>query len=210
MISFTRQCYLTWVDYLGLKLHFNNKHDWQIGNRPLPNWTTEAFMARKDVQSFAAFVDFVPHPRERIERLISTFIKNSQAHVSTAHHLPDDIAEFHVARMRVIGSLSYVLEQDLDIIYQYCYNSGISLVDLLSLGDKHTPSIVSDVNKLGINLETLSVLDTLFGFTRFESISPLWNKNRVMICQYGKLIKYDKQKVKLAVDKILTCPRGNS
>lgn len=206
MISFTKQCYLTWVDYLGLKLHFNNKHDWYIGHRPLPTWTAGAFMDRSDVQSFAAFVDFVPHPRERVERLISTFIKYPQAHVTTAHHLPDDVADFHAARMRVIGALGYELEQDLDTLYHYCYNNGFRFIDLLSLGDNHTPPIVRDVNDIGINLETLSVLDTLFGYTRFESISPLWNKNRIMICQYGKLLKCDKHKVKLAVDKLLHLP----
>ena len=204
MISFTKQCYFAWVDYLGLKMHFNNSFDWEIGRAPMPSWTPDSFMARADIQAFAAFVDFVPSPRERVERLISTFIKNPQAHVTTAHHMPDDIAEFHTARMRVIGSLSYELQQDLDTLYEFCYYTKTAFIDLLSLGgDKHTPSIVSDVNRIGINLETLSVLDTLFGFTRFESVSPLWNKNRIMICQYGKLLKYDRQKAKQAVDKLI-------
>lgn len=208
MISFNRQCYLTWVDYLGLKMHFNNQIDWQIGNKPIKNWTPEAFLARADVQAFAAFVDFVPHPRDRVERMISSFIKNPQAHVTTANYMPDDIAEFHNARMRVIGSMSYFLNQDLDILYQYCYNNKYNLVDVLSLKDRHTPIIVSEVNSIGLNLETLSVLDRLFGYTRFDSISPLWNRNRVMICQYGKLIKFDQQKVKPLVDRLLS-PRGN-
>lgn len=193
------------MEYLGLKLHFSGEHDWQIGRVPLPSWTVDAFLNRNDIQAFAAFVDFVPSPQERIERLISTFIKNPSAHVSTAHHMPDDIAAFHIARMRVISSLNYNMQSDLDTLWEYCYNNGIRLIDLLCIGgDKHTPSIVSNVNAIGLNLETLCLLDRIFRYTRFDTVSPLWNRNRVMICQYSKLIKYDVKRLKPLVDKILS------
>jgi len=196
MISFNKLCYLLWVDYLGLKMHFNGTIDWELGRKPLPSWTADAFLNRTDKQAFAAFVDFVPDPRERVQRLISTFIKDRTAHITTAHHMPDDIAEFHTARLAVVSALNYHLGQDLDTIAEYCYNTNTTLVELLSLGDSHTPAIVRNVNDIGINLESLSVLDQFFGFTRFESVSPLWNKNRLMIRQYGKLLKYDTDMVK--------------
>lgn len=196
MISFNKLCYLLWVDYLGLKMHFGGTIDWELGRKPLPSWTPDAFLNRTDKQAFAAFVDLVPDPRERVQRLISTFIKDRTAHITTAHYMPDDIAEFHTARLAVVSALNYHLGQDLDTIAEYCYNNDTTLVELLSLGNSHTPAIVRYVNEIGINLESLSVLDRFFGFTRFESISPLWNKNRVMICQYGKLLKYDADMVK--------------
>jgi len=32
------------------------------------------------------------------------------------------------------------------------------------------------------------VLDKIYGFTNQESLSPLWEHNRIIIAQYGKLL----------------------
>lgn len=181
MASFTRQCYFTWIDYLGIKLHFQNKLDWQPGYR-MPNWTETAFMKRNDVQAFAAFVDFVPSLRERQDRLISALIKNPTAHVTEAHHMPDDVYDFHIARLSNLRAFGYNFSKDIDTISDYCYANKTTLREMMLVNT--SPLLL----RCDICLETIVVLDKIYGFTNQESLSPLWEHNRIIIAQYGKLL----------------------
>lgn len=203
--SFNRECYLTWLHYVAFKQYFSSwEFEWNYDRVVLGNMTPQSFFKRKDVQAFALFVDTVDNLRQRQDIMVSAFIKNSESYVRDMTHMPDWLTDFHNSRMSVIYSLRHFVGKDLDNIEEYCYNEKISFVDILKVNETNlTPIIVKEAGLIGINLETLSLINNFFNYTRFESMSPLWNKNRLKIAKYGQLLDFDKAYLKTRFNHLL-------
>lgn len=204
--SFNRRCYNTWLHYIGFKQHFNSfDFKWGFDKTKLGNISPNSFFSRKDVQSFAAFVDLVPNFADRQQMMVSAFIMDSNTYVTNIYQPSDELHEFHNSRISVISSLKYFLKQDVANIEEYLYNNpSLKLTDMLKIGDsEHTPLIIKNADEIGVNLETLGIINNYFKFTRFESISPLWNRNRLRVDKYGQLLTCDREWFEPQLQKLI-------
>lgn len=203
--SFNRKCYYTWLHYVGFKQHFSHDDfNWNYDRDKLNTISPDTFFKRSDVQNFARFVDTTPNMRDRQELMVSAFILNPNSYVIDIIAPSDSLREFHGMRMGVVSSLAYHLRTELDKIDDFLYNENLTLIESLKVSDLNpSPLIVKHSGNIGISLETLSALNNFFNYSRFESLSPLWNKNRLKIAKYGKLLKFDQTWMKSRIDTLL-------
>lgn len=196
---FKSKGYCAYVDYVEIKLHFS-KPDffWRKNKR---NIRMDTYLKRKDVSNFQHIVHKYKRPEIWQEMMISSFICNQQYYIIDVAYPPDELAEFHNARMGVIEDLMGVFVRDIKKIEGYLFTRNKSFLEFIKPITK-SPEILTSSNETGISLETIAIINNHLCFCDIETLSPIWNKQRMILKKYGMLLQLDEKLVKLAIKKL--------
>lgn len=210
-VAITRTVHQAWVDYIGIKAHFN---------QPGFIWTPEfrssklgpdQLRARRDASKFSEFVRKVKPREERIQYLVSTFLNNPEAWIGDI--LTDDAKEYHKARRRRVQAMSHKFPAECQAISDYANRHKKSLRHLLTEG---VPPAIIKVSKSvigGISDETLCVLDHVFKFAGdVQSIDPLWQRRSLVLRKYSTFLTMDKNMIREGMEKLaeIQTPSGQA
>ncbi|MDD5151806.1 MAG: hypothetical protein PHC28_15225 [Flavobacterium sp.] len=185
-------------DYVGIKTHFN---EWgYFWHRTLDNQkiTIDSFLKRKDKELFKYFTG---SRLSLIEIMITHFLIDKEIYIRDI--LDKVYLDEHKERLIRLGKLNYQTKSEIESIIEYVEDNNISLKKLF-LPENNTPIIKDLIIDLKLNIETLSILDTFFGFTKYSGNNPLWQEKCLSIHKYGKLlILEDRQKIKGYIDNLI-------
>jgi hypothetical protein len=192
----------TFRDYIGLKVHFNV---WDF------NWLSiktkallpSALDKRNDKNLFVALTRTYPKPEDRRELFITSFLINRNTWIGDIFH--EELKTDHYKRMIKSRSLIYTVNNDLENIYDFMLDEHYTFKELL-LTNEQRPKLLKFKNRIpgGVTDETIAIIDTLFGFTKYSSNNPLWNEERLKYHKYGFLLKIDELKqIKPNLTKLL-------
>lgn len=208
-VPVTETVWQAWVDYVGLKRHFQEEtFIWK------PGWssktlTVEALRARNDLAKFAEFVRKVKPREERIQYLISTFLNNNHAWIGDV--VSDDAKERHRARKKRIGSLHLAFPRECQAIADYANKEKKSLAWLLT--KQCPPPIIKASRNIvgGVSDETLAILDRVFKFAGVvDCPDPLWQNRSLVLRKYSALLVVEKSVIKQGMENLAAItPRGS-
>jgi hypothetical protein len=195
------------MNYIGLKLHFNSeKFIFKAGCDYSSAFTVSHYKKRKDFQFFEQLgrqhkADF------GLSYLTTSFICNTNIWIGDI--LTDEtIADKHPLRIKKTSALKYYVTSDLTSVGTFCEKNSTSLKSLLS-NCNGFPGIITELRaKSAISIETLSVLDHFFKFTRYETNDQLWQNVKSVISNYSCLLNIDEH-VPVFKEKIDTLVKLN-
>lgn len=184
--------YETYKTFNALKLHFTTdsydaiKYNFKTSIKP------SSFYKRRDKYFFAKV------GRQYEKDLVNFFVSNFISDVMYVGDMISEIGESHYKQwVKNTESLTYNFTKDINIISRIMADSKWSFEDLfkMSRGLSH-PRIVTMYLKNEISLETLTILNGLFGFASRESISEplIWPELKRKIIKYHPFLRYDKNK----------------
>ena len=155
-------------DYICLKNHFNV---WEY------NWNYFNGIAYK-LKDRDAWV----------EHYTTSFLANPKCWVGSM--FDNELVEAHTIRMKRRRALLYNFRVDIEGINAHLENNGGRFIDLLKIG-RTQPGIFETRIEGGVTEESLAILDSIFDYTKYGSMNPLWNETRLKINKYRKLLTYD-------------------
>lgn len=192
--------FLSYRDYIGIKLHFNSKEFIYHPDRlPL---SVDTFRKRRDVKLFYRFSKAYPKRDERVELLTTGFLNDKSSYILS--FLEDEIRELHIDRMKRRRAIEYNFDMAVKTILDYLEDDRTFLSLLKNNGNM--PEILS---KKLISLENLAILDSYFGYTRFHSSNILWEEKRQKISKYKYLLRLEEFNLKPQIEKLLAHNRVN-
>lgn len=169
--------YQTFVDYLGIKLHFNNFYFIWNKNKEYIKNKTKLFEKRNDKKFFENFEKSHRKRNDRIEYLISGFIFNPDFWIGNI--FKEDFINFHNDRINRLDNLETIFKNDCEKIEFEMNDMKISFEKIFLTSGTKSP-IITQIP--GINLESLSILQHLTGWANtWVPISSINEKTRRMI-----------------------------
>lgn len=181
------------VQYCKTKVHFN-VWDYDI-RRTSSKICIEAFEKRKDKDRFYILNDYLKNPDVQDEYLISAFLRDTSAWIGEM--IDSDLIDEHMARMRRLNSIIHVFEKDAFKIQEFMEEEKMGIKEILTPKGR-SPIIVS---KIGLQHETVSILDRFFNFSKFMNEDPLWEKQRLVLYKYRLLLNLSE--VRNDIDNII-------
>jgi hypothetical protein len=183
---------------VGLKTHFSNwDYNWTRKSDNI-KLTFDSFEKRKDKVLFKYFTG---SRISVVELMITHFMMDKEVYIRDI--LDNIYIDEHKERLCRLGKLNYQTKCDIERITEYVEDNNISLKNLFVPID-NKPIIGNLIKSLNINIETLSILDMFFKFTKFSGENPLWQEDCLLIHKYGKLLLLeDKQKIKNYIDEFV-------
>lgn len=177
----TRAAYNTFIIFQSVKLHFNiKKFDF---TRSRVKIKPESFCARKDVRQFQRLSDLIRKEEILTDFSISCFLKNNRTWIGDV--FDDDYLEFHEKRVNRVRSLPHTFEGDVEKIFLYCEENGVSDLKSLLTSSERLPIICH----VGVGEETKALMDVFFAYTTKVCRDPTWNEVVLMSHKYGLLLK---------------------
>lgn len=174
----------TFKEYVGVKLHFNDKNFIYNSPKQLSRYTVDTLKKRRDSSFFIRLARrFDRSPEDRLQFIVSQFKSDKNAWIGDFFTPSSD--EIHNKRMKVINSIGYYVNKDIDDIIDKYHDRSLS--DILKV-NLDRPLIYKDMK---LNDETLIVIDELFPFED-ESYNPLWADNLMMYRKYKHFVPTDK------------------
>lgn len=177
----------SYVDYVGIKRHFNDdKFIWNP-NAVYKRLKPSAFEKRND-QAFFIRLERIHRDRDAwVENLISGFLYSTSLWVGQLFE--DDVTRFHTERLGRIRSLESLFKRDCEKLEFFLYDYNVQLDGLLLTSSLREPTIILLYLKKEISLETLVVLHH---FTKWvdswNPINPLQKERRFQINKYRLLL----------------------
>lgn len=198
--------YLCFLDYVAIKLYFQDKLDWDVKGNPPVNIPMQSFYKRNDCKTFKGVVERHNSDRESWRQFfISLFIYDDTAYVRDALDYPDGLLNFHKIRMAMLESLYPVFKLDIGRIQSYLSIEKQDFMDFIKPRTA-SPDILTSSGATGISLETIALLDRVFAFTDIATVSPRWDVQRRKIKKYSLLLPFDWGKIKPALDDLISQP----
>ena len=168
-------------DYVKLKLHFNGQLIWNPDTKG--RLTEDSLDKRKDASFFYNAAKSFKNRLEYVDSLVTGFVHDPNIWIGDA--ITSDMKFETEVRIGKIHAIMHNLDLDLEAIGDYLITNGLSLPDILA-SDSGTPKIHSKRRSMGDpRLETLCVLDYVFGFTKYtKDVDPLWFKKSLLTERY--------------------------
>ena len=174
-----------YVDYVGLKLHFNGEMVWK------PNLLEERFnpdqlAKRADWRIFVKVCE--ERGLDRIDNrtaVVTLLYDNPRAWVGGL--LGEDFRRQHLARIQRLRRLDETLLFDLVTIQREAERLNKEFLDLVCIGDP-PPIIKFMTREGGITPETAALLHYATGFADIKTSHPLWEKKRMACSRYAPLL----------------------
>lgn len=191
--------YEAFAMYQALKLHFSGSYDYVKYNGKT-NANKDQFMLRKDKYTFYR-LSRKYNREELFGFFVSNLLKNPRVWVGEL--ATEDADSEYKLWLRVQQSLSYIFEQDLNLLFDVVDKPD----ELLMVVDGQYPLLYNQYLQDSIYLETVIILDDVLNFF------PMWEKkieddivfpDFLFRCRkYKPFLHYDKAKFKnLLRDKI--------
>ena len=197
--------YGLYVDYLGLKLHFNGELDWRPGvleERIDP----VSLMKRTDWKVFVQIIE--ARGEDRIDNrtaLVTLFVESPKSWIGEL--LGEDFKRKHLARIQRLRRLDETFLEDLLTIQREARAVKKEFVDFVVTGNP--PHIIRLLGKPGgICIETLALLHHATGFAAVSTTHPLWERQRKACDRYAPLLSpyIDLEQVKELVCETICKP----
>ena len=178
--------------YNALKLHFEGSYD-AVKYNYKTNVTPKSFLNRKDKYFFAKLAK--KYNGSLKEFYVSQFI-NEQRYVGDM--MDSEAESYYSSYKKIKESIHRVFSIDINIILDH--NIGVSFDNLFKSIDGQQPVIVQMWMQEDISLETVVILNSIFGFIQREdskiSDTIIWPDNKRMIEKYTPFVNFDVNKCK--------------
>ena len=180
--------------YLGLKLHFTSDYDYtQYGGRTRAS--KASFIKRKDRYFFARVAR--KYGESTQDYFISNFVHSPKG------WLGDFSEDNYLKWSKNKQSLTYNFITDMSLLFSQISHFD----DIFSLQTGQHPVLLKNFLAKRISLETMVILQGLLNYVkRFDEGMKddlVWPDNRRLIVKYGAFLKYDKQKCKDQLLKLI-------
>ncbi len=183
-----------------LKLHFTQDSYDYFKYNGKSNVSVDAFENRKDKYHFYKLSRLYPNKEECALFIISNLLDKDNLWVGELLE-PDAEVKF-LARQKIIQSLSYTFENEVNKIFDECKNPN----DLLRTNGEY-PKLLSMALFKEIQIETLCVLNSILNFvpmwTNKIDDTIRWPMYRKKMLKYSPFINYDQTKFKSILKKAL-------
>jgi|DEB0MinimDraft_10_1074344.scaffolds.fasta_scaffold20163_3 hypothetical protein len=181
--------------YLALKQHFTSSYDYFKYNGKVKA-KIESFLKRKD-KFFFRKLQKKYSKDELVEFFVSNFIINGDNWIGS---LVSQESEDNYATWRKNKeSISYNYSNELSLLYDYCLSNDISCNQLVLVEDGNHPILLRLLLQNKISLETVIILDSILGFTRYWNAKLddiIWDEKKKLIQNYKSFVQYDFEKCK--------------
>jgi hypothetical protein len=188
--------------YLALKQHFTSSYDYFKYNGKVKA-KIESFLKRKD-KFFFRKLQKKYSKDELVEFFVSNFIINGDNWIGS---LVSQESEDNYATWRKNKeSISYNYSNELSLLYDYCLSNDISCNQLVLVEDGNHPILLRLLLQNKISLETVIILDSILGFTRYWNAKLddiIWDEKKKLIQNYKSFVQYDFEKCKKLTKKTL-------
>lgn len=178
--------YSLYVDYVGLKLHFNGEMEWRPG----------VLAERLDPMALARRADWRMFVRvcedrgddviENRTAIVTLFVSSPNAWIGDM--LGEDFKKAHLARLQRLRRLDETFITDISRIQDAASALGIEFLDYVVTGDP--PHIIKSFNKgaNGVCQESMALVHHATDFASTVTSHPLWEKQRKQIARYAPLL----------------------
>jgi len=207
-VAITKTVHQAWVDYVGIKAHFNRSSFIWTPDFKSSKLDPDALRRRNDRAKFSEFVSRVKPREERIQYLVSAFMENPETWIGDV--LSDDMKEKHRARKKRVLSMRHTFVSECQAISEYANKNDFSLKQLLT--GESPPHIMKISKKVvgGISDETYSVIDRVFKFAgEVESKDPLWQRRSLALRKYSTFLVMDRTMIKEGMEKLAEIKTSN-
>lgn len=186
MSSIAEATYALYVDYLGLKLHFNGELDWRPGileERLDPASLTK----RSDWKVFVQIVE--ARGVDRIDNrtaLVTLFVESPKSWIGEV--LGEDFRRLHLQRLQRLRRLEETFLDDLFKVKAAAEAEQKEFLDFVVTGNP--PHIIKMLRKGGggVCVETLALLHHATDFASITTSHPLWERQRKACDRYAPLL----------------------
>jgi len=180
--------------YLGLKLHFTTDYDYtRYGGRT--SASKASFLKRKDRNFFARVAR--KYGESTQDYYISNFLHSPKGYIG------DFREENYTDWCKRKQALTYNFITDMRFLFEQISHFD----DIFSLQKGQHPVILRNYLAKRINLETLVILQGLVGFVKQldKGLKDdlVWPETRRMVVKYGAFLKYDKEKCRVQLLKLI-------
>jgi hypothetical protein len=202
MASEDSEAFRLFVQYCKTKVHFNA---WDYDLRKPLKMEFESFEKRNDKRFFYHLNNYLKNPNVQDEYLVSAFLSNTNAWIGDL--INSEMIDEHLSRMKRINSILHVFEKDSFKIQDFMEDEKKGIKEILT--PKGTSPII--VSKIGLQQETVSILDRFFNFSRFTNDDPLWERQRIMFYKYSLLLDLSEVKndIEIIIKSVLLAPGIN-
>lgn len=209
MTRLAEATYALYVDYLGLKLHFNGEIDWRPGI--LEERLDPVSLAKR--HDWRVFVQIVEaRGEDRIDNrtaLVTLFVESPKSWIGEV--LGEDFRRLHLARIQRLRRLEETFLDDLFKVQKAAKEGGKEFLDFVLMGNP--PHIIKLLGKGagGICIETLSLLHHATDFASVATNHPLWERKRKACDRYTPLLApyIDLEQVKELVCNTICLPEND-
>ena len=205
MSRLAEAAYALYVDYLGLKLHFNGEIDWRPGileERLDPVSLTK----RSDWKVFVQICETRGEDRlDNRTALVTLFVDSPRSWIGEV--LGEDFKRKHLARIQRLRRLDETFLEDLLVIQRSAAEARKDFIDFVVTGNP--PHIIKLLGRRGgVCVETLSLLHHATGFADTVTSHPLWERQRKACDRYAPLLApyIDLEQVKELVCNTICAP----
>lgn len=187
----------TYVFYIGMKQYFTHwKFNWSMTTNKMKKIGHLQFVKRPpgNRKHFYKVVEDIPDEGTRFEIITSAMIQTNNNSIADIAYPTVELADFHISRMKNLQKLNKLLVDDIDLLERYTLTYGTSLAELLTIKNGAEPGITMKAEAIGISLETMAALDTVYHYTENETLSPKWDRTRLILNKYGRLLEFETDK----------------
>lgn len=191
--------YEAYTLYNALKMHFSSDYDF-FKYHGKTKTSVESFENRKDKYYFYK-LSRRNSKEDYINFLVSNFLHDSNIWVGTLL-LEESLNRYH-ERMKIIQSISYTFENDLNVLKDKCDDPN----NLFKIDDGDYPKLLRMVLQKDVHVETVCILNRVLNFV------PVWSKRitdtinwplfRRKCLKYSPFLDVDDNKMKDIIKKVL-------
>ena len=192
----------TYQTYLALKRHFTSNYDY-FKYKGKVKASLESYLRRK----YKFFFRKLGKKYDK-EELVNFFVSNFVVSDNWIGNLVSQESEENYVRFQKrMQSLSYLYDNDVHRIIDYCRENDLQLNSVLLVEDDNHPILLKLLLQKKISIETVIIMDDTLKFIRYWNAKLddiIWEEKKQLISNYRQFLKYDRntyrQKLKEIID----------
>ncbi len=188
--------------YTAIKLHFDSESYDAVRYNYKTSVKEKSFFARKDKYFFAKLAKRYPEKQTLINYYIANFAHHTDGKVWVGELVDTQSEDVYAAWLKIHDSLSYVYDQDIQKLSDYCSIHKLRFDQLFQAGldDQSHPLVMRLFTQGEITLETVTILDILTDFMKradkLITETILWPSLSRKLRKYRVFLRIDRKKMK--------------
>lgn len=179
--------------YLALRLHFTTDQYDVIKQQGRVKASKQSFFKRKDLLAIRKVAESYTD-KDIVDFLVANFVSGDR----WGGVFDSESKERYVNWKKRIESLSYTFEKDVQKINSFCLKNKVSFNDVFIASKNEHPYIIKMFLRNEISIETLVILEQLFGFSENLDIvlkdDLVWPDISRTIKKYRPFLNFKKEK----------------
>ncbi len=179
--------------YLALRLHFTTDQYDVIKQQGRVKASKQSFFKRKDLLAIRKVAESYTD-KDIVDFLVANFVSGDR----WGGVFDSESKERYVNWKKRIESLSYTFEKDVQRIHSFCFKNSVSFNDVFIASKNEHPYIIKMFLRNEISIETLVILEQLFGFSENLDIvlkdDLVWPDISRTIKKYRPFLNFKKEK----------------